>query len=58
MDIDYDYLEDDCEGQALIETDICLIWGCNKVELIKVGRFWVCPNCKSSYGSNPSKSKK
>jgi len=46
-----------CEDQALSPTDVCTNFKCNKVELIKEGKFWICPICKSSYGSNPSPTK-
>lgn len=42
-----------CEDQALVPTDHCLRWGCEHAKLVKQGRFWVCPNCRSSYGENP-----
>lgn len=41
-----------CEDQALAYTDVCLTWGCDKARLVKVGRYWCCPTCGSSYGEH------
>lgn len=48
-----------CEDQALSPTRVCTRWECknktgnNYPRLIKEGKFWVCPVCRSSYGENP-----
>ena len=50
-----------CEDQALMPTEICLNWKCQKWEsaekvvrprLVKRGRFWCCPCCGTSYGAD------
>lgn len=56
-------VDDDCEDQALCETDVCLIFKCQqgfddggkpvRPKLVKRGRFWCCPSCGSSYGEKP-----
>lgn len=45
--------DDDCEDQMCAPTDHCVKWGCGKATLEKVGKFWCCPKCGASYGTNP-----
>lgn len=53
--------DDDCEDQALVETTTCtLCWiGFSDdgrpiyPKLEKLGKFWCCPKCHSSYGAQP-----
>jgi|GEM_PF-4974412 len=48
----------DCEDQALVRTArctnwLCRDWRCRGPELVKDRRgFWVCPECKHSYGKD------
>lgn len=46
-----------CEDQACGPTDTCVKWPCYGTELVKRGRYWVCPKCLGSYGENPSPTK-
>ena len=46
-----------CEDQALVPTDHCTKWGCDKAKLVKRGGFWICPKCEGSYGCAPTKGK-
>lgn len=48
---------DDCAGQALVPTEVCLKFECEqkagerpKLEL--KGVFWCCPECGASYGQH------
>ena len=39
--------------QACPPTKVCVKWGCEKVELVKDGKYHVCPTCRDSYGECP-----
>jgi len=39
--------------QACPPTKVCVKWGCEKVELVKDGKYYICPTCRSSYGECP-----
>lgn len=41
-----------CEDQAFVSTDVCVKWGCDKAKLELRNKFWTCPVCGSSYGSD------
>jgi len=40
-----------CEDQALVSTEICVRWGCDKAKLELMNTFWTCPVCRASYGA-------
>jgi len=41
-----------CEDQALVPTEVCFKWGCEKIKLELVNGFWTCPTCRCSYGAD------
>ena len=40
-----------CEDQALVPTEVCLKWGCDRSKLELMNAYWTCPVCRSSYGA-------
>lgn len=51
----------DCEDQACVHVDHCVVWGCDKAKLERVEKvlagetvaFLCCPRCGGSYGQVP-----
>jgi len=36
--------------RVLVATSVCHRWGCEYVELVLEGKYWICPKCRVSYG--------
>lgn len=54
-------MDDDCEDQALVPTEVCLKFQCQswssstevaRPRLVKRGRHWCCPCCGVFYGEH------
>ncbi len=46
------FVADEEPDQALVATDVCLSWKCDRTPLELRGELWCCPRCGGCYGTD------